>query len=289
MGVMISGYDCFTGVSLSTQSYSNLLIDINTRNSRSNVSFDAGGSTYNTNAATARAALVSRGWLITDGGPIDPDPFYDNVSLLLLGNGTNNLANFRDSGPARRSVTVSSGNPVITTSQFKYGNGSITGGRIEVPYSPAFDWGTGDFTIEFWFRWSGTLSSEFRFCVGGTPPCFGFGSRSSGGRVIGLVQENVAWDVEIPWTPVGSGTWFHLALVRANGVVTIFQNGVSIGSQANTRNWTMNNSVFVIMPDTLIASSGAWFDDFRATEGVARYTSNFTPPSTELPDEGDLP
>jgi hypothetical protein len=216
-----------------------------------------------------------------------PDPFYSNVSLLLLGNGTDGSTTFVDSGPANRTVTISSGTPIITTSQFKYGNGSITGGRIETPYDAAFDWGTGDFTIEFWFRYSGTFASEFRFCTGKTGNVFSFGSRVvSGTRRIGVLLENVAWEVELSWTPVGVDTWAHIALTRQGTTMRIFQNGVSLGSASNSRNWNVNNSPFLVMPDTNIASGGAWFDDFRVTKGIARYTANFTPPTEQLPTVG---
>jgi phage-related protein len=214
-----------------------------------------------------------------------PDPFYSNVSLLLFGNGTDGSTTFVDSGPANRTVTISSGTPIITTSQFKYGNGSITGGRIETPYDAAFDWGTGDFTIEFWFRYSGTLASEFRFCTGKTGNFFAFGSRLFSGRRIGVVLENVSWDVELSWTPVGVDTWAHIALTRQGTTMRIFQNGVSLGSASNSRNWNINNSPFLVMPDTNIASGGAWFDDFRGTKGVARYTDTFTPPTGQLPTQ----
>ena len=211
------------------------------------------------------------------------DSFYSNVSLLLLGNGVNNSTTFVDSGPANRTVTASSGSPVITTSQFKYGNGSITGGVIETPYNSAFDWGTGDFTIEFWFRYSGTLASDFRFCGGKTGNVFGFGSRISGSRQIGILLEGVTWDTEFTWTPAGGNTWAHIALTRQSTTLRIFQNGTSLGSGTNSRNWNINNSAFQIYCGTTVASGGAWLDDFRVTKGVARYTANFTPPTTELP------
>jgi hypothetical protein len=211
------------------------------------------------------------------------DPFYNNVSLLLLGNGTNNSTTFVDSGPANRTVTVSSGNPVITTAQFRYGNGSISGGAIETPYNAAFDWGTGDFTIEFWLRYSGTLASDFRFCFGKTGNVFAFGSRISSGRRIGVLLENVAWEVELSWTPVGADTWAHIALTRQGTTMRVFQNGVALGSASNSRNWNINNNPFVIQANTVIASGGAWIDDFRVTKGVARYTANFTAPTAELP------
>jgi len=60
---------CFSGVTLSTTSYSNLLIDLAANNLNTNVVFSGGGSKYNPSGATARATLGSRGWSITDGGP----------------------------------------------------------------------------------------------------------------------------------------------------------------------------------------------------------------------------
>lgn len=216
-----------------------------------------------------------------------PDPFYNNVSLLLLGNGTNGSTTFVDSGPANRTVTISSGTPIITTSQFKYGNGSITGGRIETPYDAAFNWGTGDFTIEFWFRYSGTLVEQFRFTEVKVSPGFAFGTRIvSGIRYIGTLQETITWASEFPWVPAGPDTWAHIALTRSGTTARIFQDGVSLGTRTDTRNWSMNNSSFIVSPNsTAIASGGAWFDDFRVTKGVARYTANFTPPTQQLPTQ----
>ena len=59
----------FTGVTLTTQSYSDFLINLATLPLQSGVSFHGGNSKYNPTAATARAYLISNfGWTITDGG-----------------------------------------------------------------------------------------------------------------------------------------------------------------------------------------------------------------------------
>jgi hypothetical protein len=69
MRKMQGGGLCFSGVALSTESYSNLLIDI-ALGAETGVTFDGGDSLYNSIGATARDTLVnSRGWDITDGGP----------------------------------------------------------------------------------------------------------------------------------------------------------------------------------------------------------------------------
>ncbi len=59
----------FSGVTLTTQSYSDFLIHLATLPLQSGVSFHGGNSKYNPAAAIARAYLISNfGWTITDGG-----------------------------------------------------------------------------------------------------------------------------------------------------------------------------------------------------------------------------
>ena len=59
----------FSGVTLTTQSYSDFLVNLATLSLKSGVSFHGGNSKYNPAAAIARAYLVSNfGWTITDGG-----------------------------------------------------------------------------------------------------------------------------------------------------------------------------------------------------------------------------
>ena len=61
--------DMFLGVTLTTQCYSDFLINLATLPLQSGVSFHGGNSKYNPTAAIARAYLISNfGWTITDGG-----------------------------------------------------------------------------------------------------------------------------------------------------------------------------------------------------------------------------
>ena len=68
MQAMTSGADCFRGVTLSTSSYSALIIDM-ALGVTAGVTFNGGGSHYNAGAVTAHDTLtVTRSWTITDGG-----------------------------------------------------------------------------------------------------------------------------------------------------------------------------------------------------------------------------
>lgn len=221
--------------------------------------------------------------LLKKDTPPSTDPFYNNVSLLLLANGEEGSTTFIDSGPANRTVSIHSENPVITTAVSKFGGGSLTGGRISVPYDSAFDFGVGDFTIELWFRYEGTLLNEFRFTLGSTNSYLSFGSRVSGMRQIGLVLEGLSWDTEVLWTPEPAGVWAHLAVSRSNGTVRLFQNGTLLGSNNSSRDWSMNNNPFIVSASNITDIDIAYIDDLRVTKGVARYTAAFTPPTSQLP------
>ena len=69
MHAMTSGGFCFYGVTLSTTSWSNLLINIEANNSNSPVAFHGGTSLHNVAGGVAKAALTAdHTWAITDGG-----------------------------------------------------------------------------------------------------------------------------------------------------------------------------------------------------------------------------
>jgi hypothetical protein len=70
MNLMANGNGCFSGVTLTIVTYSQLLINLAANNSNNAVTFDAGLSKYNSSAVGARASLTGspRNWVITDSG-----------------------------------------------------------------------------------------------------------------------------------------------------------------------------------------------------------------------------
>lgn len=61
--------DMFFGVTLTTQSYSDFLVNLATLPLKNTVTFHGGNSKYNSAGAVARAYIISTfGWIITDGG-----------------------------------------------------------------------------------------------------------------------------------------------------------------------------------------------------------------------------
>ena len=66
---MTNGVSCFFGVTLPTETWSQLLINTEATNQNNNVQWHGGSSKYNAAGGVARAALVAdHTWSITDGG-----------------------------------------------------------------------------------------------------------------------------------------------------------------------------------------------------------------------------
>jgi hypothetical protein len=75
-------------------------------------------------------------------------------------------------------------------------------------------------------------------------------------------------------------TWAHLALVRNGSTTTLYLNGTSVASGTST-NPTDNTSPLQMGTSGFIG----YINDFRITNGLARYTSNFTPPTAAFPTQ----
>jgi hypothetical protein len=218
--------------------------------------------------------------------PTSPPTAVTNTSLLL--NFTN--AGIPDATGKGDWETV--GNAQISTAQSKFGGSSMyfdgSGDRLinlaSSQYS-LFDFGTGDFTIEFWFYCINTTSgivyargaSSHNLCVvylgaNATDKVSFYGAASGAGTAI-----------KSAGTPAVS-TWNHAAIVRQNGTVTVYLNGTGGTPTSNTTNIT-NSSYVPSIGDynhSPLPFAG-YLDDFRITKGYARYTTNFTPPSSAFP------
>ena len=85
-------------------------------------------------------------------------------------------------------------------------------------------------------------------------------------------------------SPTGfpTGQWMHLAYVRAGATVKIAVNGVFSAQTINAGAQSMYSSISSASLGSLHgygAYLNGYVDEFRVTKGVARWTSNFTPPT----------
>ena len=200
--------------------------------------------------------------------------------------GTQLLTNFTNAGIpdlAMMNDLQTVGNAQVSTSVKKYGTGSISfDGSTAYLLSPAtgaLGFGTGDFTIENWIYFPSTPGNGQFLRSGGSGNTNGIAWQFYSGN-LQLYSQNNALEIQAAWSPSAT-TWYHVALTRSGTTLRIFVNGTQIGSNATSSTSFVDGAIYV-------AYGGAgylngYLDDLRITKGYARYTSNFTPPTSALP------
>jgi hypothetical protein len=225
-------------------------------------------------------------WRITPTQPVPVDPVFNNVSLLLHGNGTNGSTTITDNSPTPKTVTAV-GNAQISTAQSKFGGASIafdgSGDYLDVGSNSAFGYGLSDFTIEFWvYRNSSAapqvfLDHRIGIATGVAPTLYILSNTinyytNANNRIVGGT--------------VATTQWVHVALSRSNSSTKLFLDGVQTGSTYTDTNSYIDSPVRVgeANDGSSVASLNGYIDDFRITKGIARYTANFSVPTAKFPD-----
>ena len=213
------------------------------------------------------------------------DVYFPQTTLLLPFDGANGATTTSDLSNTNATVTFN-GNSQISTAQSKFGGSSL---HIPSANVDTLDFGSisslyfpNDFTIEFWFlSISGGDSSAFILNSGSSYLAINY---DYGNSRINLYL-NSAGPTAINSQVLTS--WSHIALSRSGSALKLYVNGTSVYSATNSSalGWTS--------PTLHRIGGGAaaafYIDDLRVTGGQARYTSNFTPPTTaHLTSAGDV-
>ena len=219
-------------------------------------------------------------------GKFGIDPYYANVALLLHGDGTDGSTTIVDNSPLPKTVSVF-GNARIATAQSKFGGSSLyfdgSGDYMTIPSGAGVIIGRGDFTIEAWVRWDSI--SAYRRLVSTTNGAFtstSFCLRLNNSNNIGVFFGNTGYTSS---STVTTGTWYHLAVVRKAGAVTLYINGVSAMTATDSMN--ISDPIQYIGGYYTVGPAeyhNGYIDDLRITVGVARYTAAFTPPAQAYPN-----
>ena len=214
------------------------------------------------------------------------DAYFDDVSLLLHGDGADNGTVFTDNSPSPKTVTAY-GNAKTSTAQSKFGGSSIffdgNGDYLVSPSNSAFQFGTGDFTIEAWvYIPTGISGSYAAICdirsnpQGNGAVLFKLNSSRQLGYY-GATETNTTATVPL-------STWTHVAISRSSGTTRLFISGDLSATVADGDNKSINGCYIGRVYDNANPAFSGYIDDLRITKGVGRYVSSFTPPSGPHPD-----
>lgn len=201
--------------------------------------------------------------------------------LLLHGDGGDGSTSIIDSSLYGRTVSIV-GNTQIDTAQSKFGASILfdgAGDYLELDGSSDFAFGTGDFTVDFWFRInSGTLHYLFDCRPDGSNGVYPTLYYNSGLKYLVNSTDRISGGT------LSSGTWYHIALARSGTDTKLFIDGTQTGSTYSDSNNYLNGT-----DRPIIGSSGhpegggalnGWLDEYRVSKGIARWTANFTPPTS---------
>ena len=222
--------------------------------------------------------------VLAKGQPVPNDPSFSFTSLLLHGDGANGSTTIVDSSSSPKTVTAF-GNAQISTAQSKFGGASIlfdgAGDYLNVSYNNLLDLTSGDFTVEAWV-WRNVSSVNQGI----------FATRTISDGVIVTIDGNklVFSIINTPITVISTvdvptEQWSHVAVTRNGDAIRVFIDGIQRGILTSLVTGTLGNACAVGARNSGGANPfNGYIDELRITKGVARYTSNFTPPTAPFPD-----
>ena len=146
-----------------------------------------------------------------------------------------------------------------------------------------------NFTMCLWLYISKLSEYNYTFIVGGYNISARDRNNQSYKSTI-ILQQSPYPRVITHQNGISGNTWSHLAIVKNNGYVNLYVNGVKSSSSYKMDFITDNilNKVYLGNSVTDSAwSLTAYLDDVCIIKGKALWTSNFTPPTTYLPDDLD--
>jgi hypothetical protein len=229
------------------------------------------------------------------------DVYFPKVAALLPFDGTNGATSTSDL--SNRSGGVSfAGTAQISTAQSKFGGSSLLldGNSDYLTISDSY-WASamdsGDWTVEFWVRFAALGSNEELVGNRGNT-----GGNSSNGWALRKTTSN---NIILYWyeggqfnylnnsqgsqTTLSADTWYHVAVTRSGNVWRLFLNGTQEDTVTDSGTIVSSNENRLFIGNFGTNYLNGYMDDLRITVGQARYTSNFTAPtSAHLTSAGDV-
>jgi len=209
-----------------------------------------------------------------------------NTKLLLHMNGEDSGTTFTDE--CGKTVTanghaITSRDSGITTTKFGASAGAIlSGGYLSIADSDDWYLGTGDFTVDCWICFN-IITGDYQFI-------YNQYANDDDRAGLALLDNNTfrliidGTTIEFNGaTTIAAGTLYHIALVRSGNSWKMFLNGTQFGDTA-TSSVSIDNitaPLFIGKYKDSYYFVNAFIDEFRWSKGIARWTTDFTPPTEE--------
>ncbi|WJZ48124.1 concanavalin A-like lectin/glucanase superfamily protein [Phage DSL-LC04] len=214
--------------------------------------------------------------------PTAPLTAITNTSLLT------NFTNGAITDATAKNDLETVGNASISTAVSKFGGSSMYfdgNGDELIDYDPVYlnSPGSGDWTFECWVYLNalpGAFSAIYHLKNDTSTATTVFVVEISSTGKLSL-STGIATIIDGTAGLLTTGSWIHIAVTRYSGTFRTFINGVQDKSVANTTTYNGTYDLFGVWKYSGSTNYlNAYMQDVRITKGIARYTTNFTPPTT---------
>jgi hypothetical protein len=144
--------------------------------------------------------------------------------------------------------------------------------------------GSGNFTIETWVNFNNVTTQQHLIdcrppTLNGAYPCL----------LLDPATVKLSWyinaTIQMVSAAISANSWYHVAIVRVGPTTTMYVNGVSAASFADSISYA-NSVNHPALGGNTAAFGGVnlngFLSNFRIVKGTAVYTANFTPPTSPL-------
>ena len=216
---------------------------------------------------------------------------FDNISVREVNEPIDYSANIKGSG-TNKTLTGNGGAGIAAIPSY-YGSALSfdgAGDYFDLGTNADFNFGSGDFTIEFWRNKSRSATESYVARLdspgGSATSDFWFGNVSG---VEGFYWYEGSTGRNVSSPSISTGQWDHLAAVRYGNNITLYVNGVAVGINTTvTYSFNSGTTDFRIGGDN--ANSGnvnypyqGSIQDLRIYKGVAKYKGGFDVPRPYTP------
>lgn len=281
------------------------------------VTIDAGAEYVFTYPASER--ILTQVYEVSDGGTHDDkNVAFDSADKYTLsdsensavGDGTAQLkggidqytklllhmnSDFSDSSVYKHQMTNNSA--AIDNTNYKFGTGSgyFNGSTyLTTPFSPDFVFGNDSFTIDCWIKLNSINGVHRIIGIGSDSPYgnfgIGVGSFSSWGQgtqidVYLKKPDAYYWDFCSGPLNLDTQSWHHVAISRLQNKLFIFYDGVLVNTVDFAYNLNPTDDIIIgaryQASKQIVEYFNGYIDELRVSKGIARWTSDFTPPNAE--------
>ena len=213
------------------------------------------------------------------------------LALPLVGI-KSDFSNAVNSGTSNKAITAN-GNAAASSVQSNFYGGSFafdgTGDYLTASTSSDYIFGTGDFTLECWAYFNAVNTYNALITIHNGDANWNMRVDTVSGTPRLLFYSGSTDIYSSSPTTVATGRWYHFAITRQSSSLKLWVNGVNEHTATVSNNYTINNTLHIGGQQNNLAGTylNGYIQDLRIYKGLAKYTQNFIPASTDpdiLPD-----